>query len=628
MTFYFSRRKILGTAGNLAALSCVGMENAFGAASVNFILGYADKNSYYPGETVQLRMNPSPDVRTVGAIYSAPVTTRWRLIRMHDSVVVNSGMVTIQPSVIAPHDQDQNWPVTITLALSSTISAGLYHFVCDESSYQVGAYFCVLPITKSEMLVILPTNTFHAYNYYGGKSMYAYNSSNGISATKVSFNRPMGIPFGLALDGGLNDFLKWLRNNYSCDIATDRDLHNNSSLLLRYKCVIPVDHGEYWSRPMRNNLETYLQSGGNVANFAGNTMWWCVRYEDNGTSMYCARSADPSVDPNSADPAILWHLKGWSAKNQLGCGFEHGAASPDGGANAITPAPAKVFNADHWIYQNAGVKNGDIIGIQEKLATYEVDGVDLEWVSNIPRVKVNSGTHSSFVILSTVDVNTWTSSPPKNWTMGYLKNQYGGMVFNGATVEWHHAFSTKYTPTAFNSPFVNMTRNFLNACTNVQIIEFKTPNPVKDPLNPSAMNGYSYMYLTEVAIAQLIPSTLNNIRSVYAANAIWIETGARITLPLSSRPGAVPLYKHSTSVKQPGSRFTVYKEILTTSSTVQSSSWINQGIVGYVFTTSVANSNPVHMFVDVGVPGSSVRFSAVNSKTGRETYSGVQFYCY
>ena len=627
MTSQFSRRKILGAAGNLAALSCIGMDNAEGA-SVTYLLGYTDKNTYYPGDVVQLRMNPTLNPRAVGTIYSAPVTTGWRLIRMHDGAVVDSGTVTVQPSVIAPANQDQNWPLTKALTLSSTISAGLYHFVCDQSSYQVGAYFCVLPSAKSEMLVILPTNTFHAYNYYGGQSMYAYNSNNGINATKVSFNRPMGIPFYLALDDGLNDFFIWLKNNYSCDIATDRDLHNNPYLLQGYKCVIPVGHGEYWSRPMRNNLETYLRAGGNVANFSGNTIWWCVRYEDAGNSMYCARVVDPSVDPNQADPAILWHFKGWSAKSQLGCGFEHGAASPDGGVNAIKPAPAKVFNEDHWIYQNANVKNGNIIGIQEKLATYEVDGVDLEWVSNTPRVKVNSGTHSSFVILSTSDVSTWSLSPPKNWTMGYMKNQYGGMVFNGATTDWHHAFSARYTPTTFNSPFVTMTRNFLNACTNMQIIEFKTPNPVKDPLNLSGVNGYSYMYLTEAAIAQLYPTAQNNIRSVYAANAIWTETGARINLPLSSRPGAVPLYKHSTSVKQPGSRFTVYKEILTTSSTVQSSSWVNQGIVGYVFTTNVVNSKPVHLFSDAGVLGSSARFSVVNSKTGRETYSGVPFYSY
>ncbi len=619
-----SRRTVIGAAGQLATVSYLG--KAFAGSVQGFILGYTDKNTYFPGESVRIRMNPCVDTRAVGSIYPNAVTTGWKLLRNSDGAVMMSGVVTIQPSVIAPANQDQQWPLTLELQLPSNLRGGVYHFRCDESTYQVGVYFCVRPLVKSEMIVILPTNTFQAYNYYGGKSMYVYNSSNSISETKVSFNRPMGIPFYGALDDGLNNLLNWLTSKFSCDIATDRDLHNDSSLLQGYKCVIPVHHSEYWSRTMRDNLQNYLMAGGNIANFSGNTIWWCVRYEDNGTSMYCARSTDPRVDPNP-DAAILWHMKGWSAKNQLGCGFEDGAAATDT-ANPLVPASAKVYRANHWIYYNTNVVNGGVIGVQESVATYEVDGVTLDWFGEGPRLRSGTGTDSSFVILAACSVDSWTPSPPKNWTIGYLNSPYGGKIFNAATVNWYKAFKSNFTSLASPSPLVTMTFNFLNACTNMQLIEFRTPNPVKDPLDPNAVNGYMYMYLTETAIAQLRPSIQNNIRSVYTANANWTESGARLTLPLSYRPGAVPLYKHSMAIKLPGSRFTLYKEILSKSSTVQNASWRNEGVIGYVFDTNVAGSKPAYLFTDTNVPGGSERLSVVNSRIGREAYSGVKFYCY
>jgi len=51
---------------------------------------------------------------------------------------------------------------------------------------------------KADILFQLPVNTYQAYNYWGGKSLYDFSSGNelpwgsseGKHASKVSFNRP------------------------------------------------------------------------------------------------------------------------------------------------------------------------------------------------------------------------------------------------------------------------------------------------------------------------------------------------------------------------------------------------------------------------------------------------------
>lgn len=626
MTKNMTRRDVIKTAGAVLTVSQYG---AASAAVVPFILGYTDKNTYYPGDVVQIRLNSSVDTKVAGSIYPSAVTTGWQLVSCYDSSVIAVGSVTVQPSVIAPADQDQNWPLTMTLQLSSTIKPGVYKFLCDNSSWGTAFYFCIrnIPASRAEMVVVIPTNTFQAYTYYGGKSLYAYNSSNGVNSNKVSFNRPMTFVYYNSATTGMIDLINWLMNNYSCDVVTDRELHLDSSLLLPYKCMITVDHSEYWSRQMRNNVQAYLQVGGNIAVLSGNNMWWCVRDEDQGTSMFCSRTSDGSNDPNP-DKTITWYLKGWSTKAQLGCGFEHGAASTDT-PNPLKPVPATVYGAGHWIFDCTNVSNGDQIGVQENVAVYEVDGVELDVVNGSLRVKPNSGTDPSFTILTSANVNSWTSSPPKNWTMGCMNTGYGGKVFNAATVNWHSAFKSQFIAETNKSPLVTMTDNFLRACVNTQLIEFSTPNPVKDPLSPNAFNGYMYMYLTESRISQLSVSTNNNLRSVFLSNYTWTETGGRLNLPIVSRPGAIPLYKHRKAVMKPGSRLTIYKEVLTFSSTPADSTWTNEGRIAYAFASKVTGSRPVYLFSDSRILGVGERISVRNKQLANETLSSVpKFYCY
>jgi hypothetical protein len=147
--------------------------------------------------------------------------------------------------------------------------------------------------------------TFHAYNFTGGGAFYRQSLLSvppDPPGAKVTLLRPGGGTGGdLAYpnpdfyDASLHPqtflywdapFISWLESRgYLLEYATDLDIHADPSLLGNYRLLLSVGHDEYWSEPMRSNVESFVSSGGNVAFFSGNTCWWRVHLVDNDTAM-------------------------------------------------------------------------------------------------------------------------------------------------------------------------------------------------------------------------------------------------------------------------------------------------------------------------------------------------------
>ncbi len=63
-------------------------------------------------------------------------------------------------------------------------------------------------------------------------------------------------------------FVRWAESEgYSIDVATSTDLHADSLCLAEYRAMLSVGHDEYWSWEMRDAVEAFVASGGNVALF-------------------------------------------------------------------------------------------------------------------------------------------------------------------------------------------------------------------------------------------------------------------------------------------------------------------------------------------------------------------------
>ena len=110
------------------------------------------------------------------------------------------------------------------------------------------------------------------------------NARAKLQGHRVSFDRPPSSQF----DNWEQPFVAWAEpNGYPLDYAVNSDLEFRPELLQAYKLVLSVGHDEYWSTPMRDNLEAFIAKGGNVAFFSGNTCCWQVRSEDDGRALAC-----------------------------------------------------------------------------------------------------------------------------------------------------------------------------------------------------------------------------------------------------------------------------------------------------------------------------------------------------
>jgi hypothetical protein len=171
--------------------------------------------------------------------------------------------------------------------------------------------------SRSDILYQASTTTWQAYNAYGGKSLYTFNSTGADTiartprAVEVSFDRPYANP-GQA---GYNWFLRselplvvWLeRNGYDVSYSDDVATAQHPLLLRRHRVFVVSGHDEYWSQAMRDAVTQARDHGISLAVFSSNTAYWRVRLPDDGRTLVCYKTvetAGAAEDPVS--PTTLW----------------------------------------------------------------------------------------------------------------------------------------------------------------------------------------------------------------------------------------------------------------------------------------------------------------------------------
>ena len=204
-----------------------------------------------------------------------------------------------------------DWPAALAIGIPQAWSSGCYEAQARSGETLSNRMFFVVrpshPGRDAKILLQLATNTYNAYNGWGGFSLYTYwgpahwdkvHEPGDELGRRVSFQRPFG---GIDRNWEL-PFIQWAETNgYRIDYAINSDLEFHPEILEHYKLVLSVGHDEYWSAPMRDHLEAYIANGGNVAFFSGNTCCWQVRSEDRGNDLVCWKEAykqDPLYQPD------------------------------------------------------------------------------------------------------------------------------------------------------------------------------------------------------------------------------------------------------------------------------------------------------------------------------------------
>ena len=276
-------------------------------ASSSDIDGYTSEVSVTPGSPIHLHITGAAGVRYRVEVYRLGFYqgVGARLQQCVPSCTSDEA-VAARPPTPAPDPStgflDAAWPVTDTVTLAGGSVSGLYlaKVVVTAGGAKVGEARNITFVVReaspqSAILVQIGVNTDEAYNNWGGKSLYTSNSTGGVAAVEVSFNRPDStVNWEMQWDYQLIRFLE--RNGYDASYATDVDTAQGVDAPGARRLLIVAGHSEYWSKEIRDALDNAQASGTNMAFMGANTGYWQMRYANNYRAILEYRSA-------SADPA-------------------------------------------------------------------------------------------------------------------------------------------------------------------------------------------------------------------------------------------------------------------------------------------------------------------------------------
>lgn len=334
------------------------------------ITGYASETSVVPGQTFHLHV-------------AAPLGSRYRVLVYRLGwyhgvggrlIACIPGCRSSKPAVSQPPPTTPDplsglfyapWSVTDRVVIPAGAVSGYYEAkLVVVSGADAGADGGIPLIVReapkarpSAVLIQVPVNTWEAYNPWGGKSLYEYDTPG--HAEAVSFDRPYDQQEFYEMATMLE--LPWVRFlersgvdvSYQTDVDTDRDPIS----LLGHRLVFAIGHDEYWSPRMRYAFDWAQELGTNMM-FGSNAGLWRMRYSAGHTTINEWR--DPYADPDDNwhdDTGFFWTF------GQPGCQLM-AVEYQDYTQRALT-APATPYTVvgpanDPWL-SAAGLAPGDVI---------------------------------------------------------------------------------------------------------------------------------------------------------------------------------------------------------------------------------------------------------------------------
>ncbi len=447
----------------------------------------------------------------------------------------------------APRHADRdgcNWPATVEIKVGDDWLSGYYDIVIEDGAGERAHHFvCVrAKAPKAKAVLVLATNTYHAYNWWGGANAYcdvtslmtarmplaqAMDGAIGVLSTQRPFSplliaapadvprlvnmRKRGFeeqPWASNADwarkhrsspydrsaGFLNKwehaFVRWAEEEgINFDYLTDYDLDTESDALASYAVVIVVGHSEYWSGREREAIERFVDGGGRLAIFSGNTAFWKVRHDNEGKTFVCHKWRGFEVEPNAGSEAThLWSYPSFGRPEAAitGLSFLFAGYHRLGLCAARGQGGYTIYRDQHWALQGCDLYYGDVIGDDIPLVGYENDGCRFTFGDDgLPRAIAHLGVPEDLEIIALapcafgeVRSDYRPLIPPER--LGVVAEiVFGdaseasqarvlrghaamatfrrgkGEVFNGGTTEWAHAL-------AAGDPFIRqITRNVL-----------------------------------------------------------------------------------------------------------------------------------------------------------------------
>ena len=278
--------------------------------------------------------------------------------------------------------------------------SGLYYLWARTRSGETFSFpWVVAPARpRANIAVLASTNTWNAYNNFGGRSNYI--NPGGLPSTPtvnarldlsryttpaslwsipdgsfkpLTFERPEfgndifdSSPWTTSspadpIQGRMQcgqapgewRLLAWLeREGFDYDYYADAQLHDGTLSLEAYRILIISVHPEYWTRQMFDRVDQWVrQTGGRLLYLGGNGLNCEVTLEPDAT-MHCV-SHDDTKGPSSPHESRM-HRTHRPEATLLGVAFTD--------PGAMTSAPYRVLDPDHWVFNGTGLRKGDLFG--------------------------------------------------------------------------------------------------------------------------------------------------------------------------------------------------------------------------------------------------------------------------
>jgi hypothetical protein len=317
------------------------------------IEGYSDKESYLPGETIEFK------IHSLSPLHSLEIA-RYGI--QTEVVHTNQNVKGFQQNYHCySYSYGCNWITTYSVKIPETWKTGIYSVKLTNNNNQKSNYITFIirkPSTQTEdnIAVIASTNTWQAYNDWGGGSFYDFAmDENVIGSTNLSFRRPNKYADPTARGGHLAAselyLLRWLeKEGYSYDQICDRDLHRESEILSKYKVVVMQSHPEYYTKEMYDRLYRYVQTGGHLIYLGGNAIWGKVTI-NRDKNILEIRRGDKHSDKS---PGGLWRELGFPESGLMGVQYSE--------SGYLTWKPYAVRAPGHWVFAGTGLKINDTFG--------------------------------------------------------------------------------------------------------------------------------------------------------------------------------------------------------------------------------------------------------------------------
>jgi len=254
------------------------------------------------------------------------------------------------------------------------------------------------PRERSDVLVVLATSTWAAYNLHGGTSLYEDDEPSPSNAAhrafRVSYDRPFSQGYGTGtLLSNERSAISWLESQpLRISYATAEEFEAADDILEDTKVVVLPGHDEYWTQLRRERTDAAVSRGVSLLLLSANTGYWRVRTdaapdgrkarvitcfknaeEDTGTPLTHRFREAPDAEPEDALFGIMY-------RDKL--------------AMVDVDAPVLIRSTDHWAFEGTGLRPGDIFW---RVNGYEVDALgpgapeDTTVLATSPLLSLNGG---------------------------------------------------------------------------------------------------------------------------------------------------------------------------------------------------------------------------------------------